>query len=1008
MYLFLLLFSQLLIIASVILILYKLKPKISLAPLFVFLGSIQYAQHILASTLHFNLWGDLTFSSGSSIFFASSLFAILLIYIKEGIPQTRTLIVGILFSNVALTMLGSITSLAVSSFRNSMDASVPVEFFDMNYWTFLVGTVTLALDAFLLVIIYQFFVSKAKLLKMFGGILISLITTLYFDSLLFSLGGFYGTPEFRNFLISQLFGKTITGLLFGVILFSYLRFIDEYQPEKKKGFFNESDDVFSILTYRGKFGASESDPATDFETQLTKQLVDTLEKMSDGFVSYDKNWRFAYVNEVASALLGKKPSDLIGKHVWTDFSATMSDQYYKNCHTAAAMGKQIELEHYNEAYNKWFQSRLIPSKNGLSVFFKDVTEAKEAAIAIERSNQRNAALLKAMPDLMFDIDEDGVFIDFHNPHGRETLVPLDNYVGANIAEILPPDLAAETLSNIERTIKTGEIAVHLYDLQIGGQTRYFEARYVKNTETDVISVVRDITEEEVTRTLLKESESKYRSLVEQASDGIIVHDMSGNLLEINHAALRYCGYRRSEVEGFILSDFLFLEDLKDLPIPFEKLKNGETTATRRRIRRKDGSSFWMDISSRMNDEGNVIAIARDVTDRLKIEKEVVESENRFRTLTENAPIGIFQTDLLGSCVYVNDQYLRMAGLTYDKAMGDGWVNGIYPDDRERLKVEWMESLNSENGFFSEFKMQGSNGNVVDSEVRAIGLFDDSGEQFGFIGTVNDVTRQKKADAELKVYREQLEHLVEERTAELEIEKVKAQSADNLKSAFLATMSHELRTPLNSIIGFTGLLINELAGPVNDEQKKQLGMVKNSGRHLLSLINDILDLSKIEAGELSFTKNAYDFGASVEKIVGLVFPQADSKGLELKYEIPSKDFQFVNDQRRVEQVLINLLDNAIKFTNQGEVSLICEVDDKILKIVVKDTGIGIRKEDVEKLFVPFSQIDYGLTRNHQGTGLGLSISKKLVKMLGGTIRVESEFGRGSRFILGFPVNGGCRN
>lgn len=1008
MTLYLLLLLQLLLIAFVILALNYLKPRISLAPLFIFLGSIQYAQQVLASSLYYEIFGGLSLSAGSVIFFAANLFAILLIYIKEGVVQTRTLIAGIVVSNVTLTLLGAITSLAVSNNSQAVAVSVHKGFFDVDYWLFILGTITLILDAFLLAIVYQFLVNKAKLLKMFGGIAISLLAVLYFDSIVFSVGGFYGTPQFTGFLISQLAGKTVSGLLFGVILYSYLRFVDTSQMGARQSIPNEPIDVFSILTYREKFDGLESN-STAFERGLSEQLLSTLDTMSDGYVSFDADWRFTYLNNAIRQIGGTERADgLIGKKFWDEYPELIGNLFYENCHLAVATNEQYIFEHYSEMFNVWFMVRAIPSANGLSVFLTDITEKKNAEREIDRSNKRNEALLNAIPDLLFGIDKDGVFIDFHNPHDRETLVSLQDYIGANVVDIIPPKLAAETLENVRKCLETGEIIVHYYELTVGGSKRFCEARYVKNSDTDVFSVVRDITAEQETETALKKTEAKYQALVNQASDGILLHDFDGNVLEMNDAALRFAGYAREDIAGTTLANYLFLEDLEDLPFPFDRLKNGETTGTRRRIRRKDGSAIWMEIRSRMNDEGNVIAIVRDVTEKLAMEKEVIESENLFRTLMESAPIGIFQTTLDGKCTYVNDQWLKVAGITFQEALGSGWQKGIHPEDRERVYKERVSSIDNDEEFYSSFRWQAPDGKVTETEVRAVTVSDHKGEKLGFIGTVTDVTKQKKADAELKIYREQLEELVQMRTSELEIEKVKAQSADKLKSAFLATMSHELRTPLNSIIGFTGLLINELAGPINDEQKKQLGMVKNSGRHLLSLINDILDLSKIEAGEMSVSKDSYELLPSIERVIEIVQPLADAKDLRLTFEVTPENIQFVSDVRRVEQILINLLDNAVKFTESGSVILKCSSDGKILTFTVKDTGIGIQTKDIKKLFVPFSQLDSGLTRNHQGTGLGLSISQKLVKMLGGTISVKSEFGSGSEFNVRFPVRNGAIN
>lgn len=251
--------------------------------------------------------------------------------------------------------------------------------------------------------------------------------------------------------------------------------------------------------------------------------------------------------------------------------------------------------------------------------------------------------------------------------------------------------------------------------------------------------------------------------------------------------------------------------------------------------------------------------------------------------------------------------------------------------------------------------------------------------------------------------EQLEQRVTERTEELAVAMERAQEADQLKSAFLATMSHELRTPLNSIIGFTGIMLQGLTGPLNEEQLKQMSMVQSSARHLLALINDVLDISKIEAGQLELASASFDLRSSLEKTVKLVAPQAAKKGIELKLHIAPDVSTVCADQRRLEQVFLNLLNNAVKFTEKGHVHIHCDGEMDHYIVAVSDTGIGIKQEQLPGLFQPFHQIDTGLARKHEGSGLGLSICKKLMDMMNGSISVTSEWGSGSTFTIRFPRN-----
>ncbi len=273
----------------------------------------------------------------------------------------------------------------------------------------------------------------------------------------------------------------------------------------------------------------------------------------------------------------------------------------------------------------------------------------------------------------------------------------------------------------------------------------------------------------------------------------------------------------------------------------------------------------------------------------------------------------------------------------------------------------------------------------------------------------------RAHTELNHYRQNLEDIVSTRTAELDqantelrLAKESAESADRLKSAFLATMSHELRTPLNSIIGFTGVILQGLAGPLNSEQEKQLGFVKNSAHHLLELINEVLDISKIEADQIRLAPENFSAPASVQKVISLVKPLAEKKHLQILSNIAADVGEIYADRLRFEQVLINLVNNAIKFTQQGEIEITCQFASPMMKLSIRDTGIGIKPDQIETLFKPFSQIDTGLTRQFEGTGLGLAISKRLVEMMGGSMQVESEWGKGSTFSFTVPMRTGAQN
>ncbi len=245
--------------------------------------------------------------------------------------------------------------------------------------------------------------------------------------------------------------------------------------------------------------------------------------------------------------------------------------------------------------------------------------------------------------------------------------------------------------------------------------------------------------------------------------------------------------------------------------------------------------------------------------------------------------------------------------------------------------------------------------------------------------------------------------IEDKLLELEVINKKLQDADQYKSIFLASMSHELRTPLNSIIGYTGILLMGLAGELNAEQKLQLNKVKNNGSHLLSLINDVLDISKIEAERVELFVEEVTLSNLVAEIVDTIKPRVDDKKLELKINI-YEDCLLATDKRRLKQVVLNLVANAVNYSDKGVITIASSViGENRLKISVSDTGVGITEADMARLFQPFQQVDADMTKHSKGTGLGLYLTKKLIKLLGGEIFVVSKYGEGSEFWIEFPIN-----
>ncbi len=390
-----------------------------------------------------------------------------------------------------------------------------------------------------------------------------------------------------------------------------------------------------------------------------------------------------------------------------------------------------------------------------------------------------------------------------------------------------------------------------------------------------------------------------------------------------------------------------------------------------------------------------------IEDQDRAEKALAESEKKYRDLVESANSIILRWRPDGIITFFNAYAQKFFGFTESEIIGKNVVGTIVPAlessgrDLARLMAD-IES-NPEIHAFNENENIRKDGQKIWISWTNKPIYNESGILTEILSVGNDITTRKNMEESLK---KTLNELAEENE--------RAESADRLKSAFLATMSHELRTPLNSIIGFTGIILQKLAGPLTEEQAKQLGMVRGSAQHLLSLINDVLDISKIEAGQLEVYAEPFDVKEAVEKIAAVMKPTAEKKGLALIVDIGAEVGGAVGDRRRVEQVLINLIGNAVKFTESGTIRLSAAIvtrdgpDRHAVQFKVADTGIGIPPEKVGEVFQAFRQIDTGLTRKSEGTGLGLAICRRLSDLMGGEIKAESVLGQGSTFTFTIPL------
>lgn len=507
------------------------------------------------------------------------------------------------------------------------------------------------------------------------------------------------------------------------------------------------------------------------------------------------------------------------------------------------------------------------------------------------------------------------------------------------------------------------------------------------------------------------AERRFSDAMMESMPGILyLYDENGRFLRWNRNFETVSGYGPDELASASPLDFF---DEAHKPLLAERIsevfRTGEASVEAP-FRARDGTTtpyFFTGRRGEINGVPCLVGVGIDISARTRAQENLAKSEQRYRTTLDSILEGC---QLLGfDWTYL---YLNPAAAVQNRRPNEELLGRRMPEvwpgiEQTPLFQALRRSLEERVPFHEELEFTFPDGCTGWFDVRCQPVPE------GIFVLSVDTTDRRAAENALRALNETLELRVAERTAELEAAMIRAESADRLKSAFLATMSHELRTPLNSIIGFTGIIQQGLAGPVNEEQGKQLGMVRASARHLLELINDVLDLSKIEAGQLEVAHEPFDPVASIEHAVSLVMPAADKKGLVVTVESSTPVGEVISDRRRFEQIILNLLNNAIKFTNQGGVTVRIDTIEAFvasgdatrgpaLRVCIADTGIGIGAEDLATLFQPFRQLDTGLARQHEGTGLGLAICRRLATLLGGEITATSRPHEGSEFTLVLPL------
>lgn len=497
---------------------------------------------------------------------------------------------------------------------------------------------------------------------------------------------------------------------------------------------------------------------------------------------------------------------------------------------------------------------------------------------------------------------------------------------------------------------------------------------------------------------LRERENRFSAVLNNTVDAIITIDEGAIIEGFNVSAERIFGYDALEVIGKNVNILM--------PEPYHSkhdtfINNYVTTGVKQIIgsgrevvgQRKDGSTFPIDLSvSEVPLENRRIftGIVRDITESKRNKEALQQSINRLEVATSAGIIGIWDWDVANNKLSWDDSMYRLYGIRAEDFTGayEAWNITLHPEDKAQTDEEIQAALRGEREYKPEFRIIWPDGSVHYIKAASRTIFDNNGRPVRMLGVNYDITERKEAEKALQRAKKE------------------AEEANRAKTDFLAGVSHEIRTPMNAIIGMADLLIES---GLTEEQRKYVETSKNAGENLLGLINDILDLSKVEAGLIVLEDTAFELTSVLNRVCDLMAVKAMGKGISIACTI-LKDIpvNLTGDPHRLGQIFINLVGNAIKFTEQGEIILgverIVESHDTdghgevMLQFSVKDTGIGIAPEKLNLIFDKFTQADSSTTRKYGGTGLGLSISKKLVELMGGRIWVESEVGKGSRFFF----------
>lgn len=645
--------------------------------------------------------------------------------------------------------------------------------------------------------------------------------------------------------------------------------------------------------------------------------------------------------------------------------------------------------------------------SGYLTIARDVTAERKS----DEEVRKLAALVQHCGELIGTADLDGR-ITYLNPSGRRLIgleasgLPGPLAIGDILAEETAALMAAEALPAAIATGQwagEGRIKHRTSGRAIDVQMNLFLVLSADNdTPVCLALIFLDISDRKRSEAHLKLSETRLQAVIDSALDCVITIDHEGRVLEFNPAAERTFGYARSQALGRDLSQLIIPPELrKDHANGMKRyLATGIGPVLGQRIEvtamRSDGGTFPVEVAIQaVQITGRPIftAYLRDISDRKQGERRLLESRQQFRSSFEDAPIGMALVSPQGKTQRVNRALCELVDRVEADLIGESFHQLTLPEDQDRSARLFEKMLAGEiDGYQTKCRFRHKHGHVLWTAL-SVSLVRDSGRRPLYaIAQIQDVTARKLIEEDLR------------RTREAAI------AANRSKSEFLANMSHEVRTPMSAVLGYAEMLLDPQL--TQSERDQALQSIRRNGTHLLQIINDILDLSKIEAGKMEVDHLPYSPWQIVLEVVSSLRVRADEKGVRLETSAGGRlPARCLIDPTRVRQVIVNLVDNAIKFSHRGgavRIRLSCEQDGAagadsrpMLQIVVQDQGIGMTPDQLGQLFQPFQQADTSTTRRFGGTGLGLSITRRLTEVMGGSIAVDSEVGTGSSFTVRLP-------